>query len=51
MPIGLAIDGANRHDSKMVEATIESIPVERPIPTEKQPQGMPLDKAYDSGEV
>ncbi len=51
MPIGLVIDGANRHDSKMVAATIESIPVERPEPTEKQPQGMPLDKAYDSAEV
>ena len=51
VPIGLAIDGANRHDSKMVEATIESIPVERPEPTEQEPQGMPLDKAYDSGEV
>ena len=47
----LAVDGANRHDSKMVEATIESIPVERPEPTEQEPQGMPLDKAYDSGEV
>ena len=51
MPIGLAIAGANRHDSKMVAATIQSIPVERPIPTEQEPQGMPLDKAYDSGEV
>jgi putative transposase len=51
VPIGLAIDGANRHDSKMVAATIQSIPVERPEPTEQEPQGMPLDKAYDSDEV
>ena len=51
VPIGLAIDGANRHDSKMTEATIQSIPVERPEPTEQKPQGMPLDKAYDSAEV
>jgi len=51
IPIGLAIAGANRHDSKMVEATLESIPVPRPEPTQKQPQGMCLDKAYDSGEV
>jgi hypothetical protein len=57
--IGLAIDGANRHDSKpvpspvegMVKATIESIPIERPEPTEEEPQGMPLYKAYDSDEV
>ena len=51
MPIGLAIDGANRHDCKMVEATIESIPVERPEPTKRKEQGMCLDKGYDSGEV
>ena len=51
VPIGLAIEGANRHDCKMVEATIDSIPVERPEPTEKESQGMCLDKGYDSGEV
>ena len=51
VPIGLAIDGANRHDCKMVEATIESIPVERPKPTKRTTQGMCLDKGYDSGEV
>jgi putative transposase len=51
IPIGLALDGANRHDSKLVEATTKSIPTERPEPTEKGPQGMPLDKAYDCGEV
>ena len=51
MPIGLAVDGANRHDSKMVKATIDSIVIDRPEPTEKEPQGMPLDKAYDSAEV
>lgn len=51
MPIGLAIDGANRHDSKMVEATLESIPVKRPKPTRKNPQGMCLDKGYDYDNV
>jgi len=35
----------------MVEATIDSIPAERPEPTEQQSQGMCLDKGYDSGEV
>jgi transposase len=29
VPIGLAIDGANRHDCEVVQATIESIAVER----------------------
>jgi putative transposase len=51
VPIGLAIDGANRHDCRMVETTIESIPVERPEPTKRKRQGMCLDKGYDSGEV
>ena len=47
MPIGLAIDGANRHDCKLVEATLESIPLERPKPTKKKPQSICLDKGYD----
>lgn len=45
------MEGANRHDSKLVRATIESIPVERPAPTAESPQGMCLDKAYDGDPV
>jgi putative transposase len=51
VPIGLAIDGANRHDMKLVRPTIESLVVERPEPTEQQLQGMCLDKGYDYDEV
>ncbi len=51
IPIGLAIDGANRHDMKLVRATIESLVAERPEVTEEQPQGMCLDKGYDYEEV
>jgi transposase len=51
IPIGLAIDGANRHDMKLVRTTLESIVVERPEPTVAQPQGMCLDKGYDYDEV
>jgi putative transposase len=47
VPVGLAVAGANRHDKKLVEATLESIPVERREPTEGEPQGMCLDKGYD----
>jgi putative transposase len=36
---------------KLVRATIESIVVERPEPSEEQPQGMGLDKGYDYAEV
>ena len=47
----MAIDGANRHDMKLVEATLASIPVERPEPTAAEPQGLCLDKGYDYDEV
>jgi putative transposase len=47
VPVGLAVEGANRHDKELVEATLESIPVDRPEPTEDGPQGMGLDKGYD----
>jgi transposase len=43
----LAVDGANRHDMKLVHETLESIVVERPHPTPQHPQGMCLDKGYD----
>jgi len=51
VPIGVVIEGANRHDMKLVRATIESIVVERPAPTAGRPQGMCLDKGYDYAEV
>ncbi len=51
VPIGLAVEGANRHDMKLVRPTIERIVVERPAPTEDAPQGMCLDKGYDYDEV
>jgi len=36
---------------KMSRATLESIPVERPKPTKRRPQGLCLDKGYDYNEV
>jgi putative transposase len=51
VPIGIAIEGANRHDMKLVRETLESIVVERPTPTEEEPQGMCLDKGYDYDQV
>jgi putative transposase len=51
VPVGLAVEGANRHDMKMVAETLESIPVERPEPSAAQPQGMCLDKGYDYAQV
>jgi putative transposase len=51
IPVGLAVDGANRHDCKLVAQTIRSIPVKRPKPTKAKPQGMCMDKGYDYNEV
>jgi putative transposase len=51
VPVGVAVEGANRNDFKMARATIESIPVARPEPTAENPQGMCLDKGYDYDEV
>ncbi len=49
--MGVAVEGANRNDMKMVQETIESIPVERPEPTPSKKQGMCMDKGYDYDEV
>ena len=46
----LAIDGAQRHDMKLVRATVDSIPVQRPVPSPEHPQGLCLDKGYDYDE-
>lgn len=47
LPVGLAVDGANRHDMKLVRATLDSIPLPRPVPDPDSPQGLCLDKGYD----
>jgi putative transposase len=47
VPIGLAHDGANRHDLKLLSPTLDSIPIERPEPTPQRPQGLCLDRGYD----
>ncbi|WP_088260506.1 IS5 family transposase [Fimbriiglobus ruber] len=46
-PLGVVIDGANRHDAKLLKATIEAIVIERPDPKEHE-QHLCLDKAYDN---
>lgn len=51
VPIGVAVDGANRHDMRMLRPTIASIVVERPQPSAEQPHGMCLDAGYDFDEV
>ena len=47
-PLAAVIDGANVNDCKLLEATIEAIVVERPEPSEENPQHLCLDKGYDN---
>ena len=47
-PLGAVIAGANVHDTKLLEETIEAVVVDRPEPTEEGPQNLCLDKAYDN---
>jgi putative transposase len=47
-PLAVVIAGANVHDTKLLEATIEAIVVHRPTPTSDDPQHLCLDKGYDN---
>jgi putative transposase len=47
-PLGVVVAGANVHDTKLLEQTVEAIVVERPEPTEKSRQHLCLDKGYDN---
>lgn len=51
IPVSLAMDGANRHDMKLVKPTLEDLKLNRPRPTAALPQGLCLDKGYDYKEV
>ena len=47
VPLAVVIDGANVHDSQLLEAPIDAIVAERPEP-EDVPQNLCLDKGYDN---
>jgi transposase len=46
VPLGIVISGANRHDSPLLEPTLEAIVIDRPEPTEDNPQHLCLDNGY-----
>ena len=46
IPLAVVLDGANRHDSKLLEPTLDSIVVLRPEPTKEKPQNICLDAGY-----
>jgi putative transposase len=47
-PLAVVVDGANRHDAKLLRGTLDAVIVERPQPTEEKPQHLCLDKGYDN---
>jgi putative transposase len=51
IPLALIIDGANRHDVKLLNATLDGIVILRPEPNKEQAEQLCLDAAYDSTPV
>lgn len=51
LPLAVAIAGAHRTDMKLVVATLDALVIDRPPPTDDQPQGVCLDKGYDYDQV
>jgi transposase len=50
IPLSVTIDGANRHDKKLVKRTLDAIILERPFPDEGI-QNMCMDKGYDFPDI
>jgi Transposase DDE domain. len=51
IPLGIEVAGANRHDSRLVEATLKSIPIKRPKVRPYHRQHLCLDAGYVGDEV
>ena len=47
-PLSVIVAGANVHDPKLLDATLEAVVVQRPKPTSESPQRLCLDKGYDN---
>ena len=47
-PIAVVVAGANVHDTKLLEQTLQAVVTQRPTPSEEKPQHLCLDKAYDN---
>ena len=47
LPLAVEVDGANRHDMKLLAATLDGVVVTRPAPTDDAPQHLCLDAGYD----
>jgi len=51
IPLGIDVDGANRHDVKLAQPTIESIPIKRPKPRKYHRQNLCLDAGYVGDDI
>src|SRR5260370_13333757 len=51
IPLALIVDGAHRHDVKLLSATLDGLVISWPEPTQEQPQHLCIDAAYDSTPV
>ena len=51
LPLAIAVDGANIHDTRLVAPTLDAIVIARPEPSEKAPQHLCLDAAYVGGKT
>ena len=47
IPLAVAVAGANRHDLKLLTATLEGLVIARPDPTQGPVQHLCLDAGYD----
>ena len=46
LPLAIVLSGANTHDIKLLEETLDHIVVLRPEPDEEHPQNLCLDAGY-----
>ena len=46
LPVAFVTAGANVHDVKLLEETLDNLVVFRPVPTEENPQNLCLDAGY-----
>lgn len=46
VPLAIEVGPANRHEVKLLAATLDGVMVERPVPSEEEKQNLCLDKGY-----
>ena len=51
IPLAVVVDGANRHDMKLLAATLDGLVIARPVPPDDAPPHLCLDKGYDYDSV